>query len=168
MPLTTNLTNRTWWRAALVRALYTAITIAIPYLGGSMLAEIPWNALALAAGFGFVSSLVTSLAGLPEAVGTDLPWWLAAVERIVKTFFQALGAGLTGAVFLTDVDWPFALQSALIAAGLSLLRLILATLPQDPTAGIPPARTVNQTIVLPDSADPVALTAAIERARKLE
>ncbi|MBO3663751.1 holin [Microbacterium stercoris] len=154
MTITTRLADIAWWRAALWRALYTAVTIAVPYFGGSLLAEIPWAALALAAGFGFVSSMVTSLAGLPEAVGTDLPWWLAAVERVVKTFFQALGGGLTGAVLLTDVDWAFVLQSALIAAGLSLLRLVLATLPQDPTKGTPPTRTVNQTIVLPDSANP--------------
>jgi len=168
MTITTRLADIAWWRAALLRALYTAITIALPYLGGSLLAEIPWPALALSTSLGFLASVVTSLAGLPESVGVDLPWWLAAIERTVKTFFQALGAGLAGAVLLTDVDWPFVLQSALLAAGLSLLRLILATLPQDPMQGIPPARTVNQTIVLPESSDPLAITAAIERARKLE
>lgn len=63
-----------------------------------------------------------------------LPWWLASLERVTKTFGQSLAAGLTGAVLLSDVDWPVVLQAALGAAFISLLRLILATLPANPTA----------------------------------
>lgn len=163
--LKTRLADPAWWRAAAVRALYTAITIAIPYLlGGSVFADIPWATLALAAALGVVASFATSLAGLPEAIGNDLPWWLAAVERTVKTFFQALVAGTGGAVLITEVDWPFVLQSAVLAAGLSLLRLILATLPADPTAvAAPPARTVHQTLVLP-KVDAEAIESAIDYA----
>lgn len=129
----TNLTNAIWWRDAALRGLYTAVAIAIPYIGGSLVADVPWLAMLSAAAVGFIASIAMSLFGLPEVEGVNLPWWLAAVERVVKTFFQALAAGIAPATFLTDVDWSTVLQASLIAAGLSLLRLILATLPADPT-----------------------------------
>lgn len=131
--MTTTLLSSTWWKDAALRALYTAVAIAVPYLGAALLTEIPWVTMILAAALGFVASLATSLAGLPEASGVHLPWWLAALERTVKTFCQALAAGFVGATLLTDVSWGVVLQAAAIAALTSLLRLILATLPADPT-----------------------------------
>lgn len=131
-----NITNPTWWKAAAVRALYTAVAIAIPYIAAVQLIDVPWLLVASAAGIGAILSLATSLMGLPESVGVDLPWWLAALERVTKTFAQSLAAGLTGATFLHDVDWPLILQAAAGAAFISLLRLILATLPNDPTPQI--------------------------------
>lgn len=131
--LQSRLTSRTWWLDALRRALNTAAVIALPYLGGSLLSEVPWITVASATGIGIIASLATSLAGLPETVGVDLPWWLAAIERCVKSFGQAIVAGVSTAVLITDVDWLFILQAAALAAGGSLLRLILATLPADPT-----------------------------------
>lgn len=129
----TNLTNPTWWKDAALRALYTALAIALPYLGAALIADVPWLTIALTATLGFIASIATSLAGLPEVAGVDLPWWLAAVERVVKTFAQSLAAGFVGATLLTDVDWAFVLQAAFLAALTSLVRLILATLPADPT-----------------------------------
>lgn len=154
----TNLTNRTWWKDASLRALYTAFAIALPYLGGALIADVPWLTIASAAGLGFVASLATSLAGLPEANGVNLPWWLAAVERVVKTFAQALAAGFIGATLLTDVEWSTVVQASLIAALTSLVRLILATLPADPTA---PIVTLDQRV---DGtwASPVAVEDAID------
>lgn len=137
------LTSRAWWRSAGLRALYTAIAIGLPYVGGALIADIAWLTAASAAGLGFLASLATSLAGLPEAEGVDLPWWLAAVERVVKTFAQALAAGFLGATVFADVSWSTVLQAAAISALTSLLRLILATLPADPT---PPAVVMNQTV----------------------
>ncbi|AQY02030.1 holin [Microbacterium foliorum] len=131
-----NLTSRTWWRSAGLRALYTAIAIGLPYVGGALIAEIAWLTAASAAGLGFLASIATSLAGLPEAEGVDLPWWLAALERVSKTFAQALAAGFLGATVLSDVSWSTVLQAAAIAALTSLLRLILATLPNDPSPTI--------------------------------
>lgn len=129
-----NLSNPTWWKDAARRALYTALAIALPYLGAATLNTVPWLTVALAAALGFVASLATSLAGLPEAEGVHLPWWLAAVERVVKTFAQSLVAGFVGATLISDVDWAFVLQAAALAALTSLVRLILATLPDDPTS----------------------------------
>lgn len=143
----TNLTNPLWWKDATLRAAYTAVAIAVPYVGGFLLTEIPWLTIILAAALGFIASLATSLAGIPEAVGVNLPWWLAATERVVKTFAQALAAGFVGATLLTDVAWGVVLQAAAIAALTSLLRLILATLPSDPSRTVaavtaPPGATV--------------------------
>ncbi|WP_295105904.1 holin [uncultured Microbacterium sp.] len=128
------LASRVWWRSAGLRALYTALAIALPYVGGALIADIAWLTAASAAGLGFLASLATSLAGLPETEGVDLPWWLAAVERVVKTFAQALAAGFIGATVLSDVSWSTVIQAAAISALTSLLRLVLATLPADPTA----------------------------------
>lgn len=132
----TKLTSRLWWKDAALRALYTAFAIALPYLGGALIADIAWLTILSAAGLGFLASLATSLAGLPETEGVDMPWWLAAVERTVKTFAQALAAGFLGAVLLTDVAWSTVVQAALISALTSLVRLILATLPNDPSPGL--------------------------------
>lgn len=139
------LTDTAWWKAALLRALYTAIAISIPYIAAVRFADVPWLMVASAAAVGFVLSIATSLFGLPEAEGVDLPWWLAALERVAKTFGQSLAAGLTGATFLTDVDWNVVLQAALGASLISLLRLILATLPNDPTPTVVLAQTDDGT-----------------------
>lgn len=132
----TKLLSRLWWKDAALRALYTALAIALPYLGGALIADIAWLTILSAAGLGFLASLATSLAGLPETEGVDLPWWMAAVERTVKTFAQALAAGFLGAVLLTDVAWSTVVQAALISALTSLVRLILATLPNDPSPAL--------------------------------
>jgi len=128
------ITTAAWWKAAVLRAVYTALAIALPYLGGALITAVPWLTILSAGVLGFITSILTSLAGLPEADGVDLPWWLAAVERVGKTFAQALLSGFVGATLLTDVAWSTVLQAAAIAALTSLVRLILATLPQDPTA----------------------------------
>ncbi|WP_336643331.1 holin [Microbacterium sp. MMO-113] len=141
------LTDPAWWKAAVLRAVYTAIAIAVPYIAAAQFAFVPWLMAASAATVGAILSFATSLFGLPEYEGVDLPWWLAALERVAKTFGQSLAAGLTGAVLLSDVDWPVVLQAALGAAFISLLRLVLATLPADPTRApkITPERTEDGT-----------------------
>ncbi|MEJ1087065.1 holin [Microbacterium sp. Mu-80] len=137
------LTSRTWWKAALLRALYTAIAIGIPYIGAVRFADVPWLMAASAAAVGAITSLATSLFGLPESEGVKLPWWLAALERTAKTFGQSLAGGLAGATFLHEIDWLLVLQAAALAAFISLLRLVLATLPADPTAPAPTTVVVN-------------------------
>lgn len=92
------------------------------------------------------------VAPAPETEGVELPWWLAAVERVVKTFAQALAAGFLGATLLTDVAWSTVIQAAAIAALTSLLRLILATVPADPT----PASAMVETVDGTWTAEPLA------------
>lgn len=156
------LTSPAWWKAAVLRALYTAIAIAIPYIAAVELADVPWLMVASAAAVGAILSFATSLFGLPESEGVDLPWWLAALERVAKTFGQSLAAGLTGAVFLTDVDWTVVLQAALGAAFISLLRLILATLPANPAASKP----IVQNLTFTAAANDEALAEIIRSIRK--
>lgn len=162
-----NLTDAAWWKDAGKRAAYTALAVALPYLAGSLIAEVPWVTLLLTAALAFLASIVTSLAGLPEVVGVNLPWWLAAIERVVKTFAQSLVAGFVGATLITDVDWAFVLQAAALAALTSLVRLILATLPADPTINKP--ITVVQNFTTPADEpmpDPHGVDAARRRLRE--
>jgi hypothetical protein len=142
-----------WWKDATRRAVYTLFAVALPYVAAVPLFDVHWVTVLLAGGLGVIGSYATSLAGLPEAVGVNLPWWLAAVERVVKTFFQSIAAGNLGAVLITDVAGGVVLQAALGAALLSLLRLILATLPADPTRGsIQPVVTVDLSAAAADGA----------------
>lgn len=166
-----NLINPLWWKDAALRGLYTALAIALPYLGAALVADVPWLTIALTASLGFVASLATSLAGLPEVVGVDLPWWLAAVERTVKTFAQSLAAGFIGATLITDVDWAFVLQAAFLAALTSLVRLILATLPADPTRSTIDSRGADGVPIITSLPDPSESTrtewqSAVERNRE--
>ncbi len=132
----TNLTNLTWWKAALLRALRTAVAIAIPYAGASTLfTGIPWITVGSAAALGFVLSLLTSLIGIAEASGTLVPVWYSLTEKVVKTIAQALVAGIGSSVLVTDVHWSLIIQSALIAGLGTLLSSLLTVLP---AVAVPP------------------------------
>lgn len=56
-------------------------------------------------------------------------WWKAAGIRAIKTFAQALIAGIGTGVALLEVNWSYALSVAAVAAILSLLTS-LAGLPE--------------------------------------
>ncbi len=56
-------------------------------------------------------------------------WWRAAGIRAVKTFAQALIAGIGTGVALLEVNWSYAISVAAVAAILSLLTS-LAGLPE--------------------------------------
>lgn len=66
-----NLTNKTWWRAAAVRAIKTVAQTAIGCIGAAaVLGDVNWPMVASAAVLSGAVSLLTSVAGLPE-VETD-------------------------------------------------------------------------------------------------
>lgn len=125
-----------WWKAAALRGLRTSVVIVIPYLGTAVLfSGVPWASVASAAALGFAASLITSLAGLPEAAGNKVPVWLALTERTVKTLAQGIAVGIGNAVLFTDVHWSTILQAALISGLGTLLLGVLGYLPEadDPT-----------------------------------
>lgn len=49
------------------------------------------------------------------------------LERAIKTFCQALIAGIGMAVAIEDVDWEYALSTALLATILSVLTSVVST-----------------------------------------
>jgi hypothetical protein len=63
--------DRTWTRAALIRAAKTMAQTAIATIGTSaVLSHVNWTMVASASALAAVLSLLTSVAGLPE-VGND-------------------------------------------------------------------------------------------------
>lgn len=61
------LNNKTWWKAAFVRALRTVAQTAVASLGtAAVLSDVNWLAVLSASALAGVLSLLTSLAGLPE------------------------------------------------------------------------------------------------------
>jgi len=61
-------TDRCWWRAAGIRALRTVAQTAVASLGtAAVLSDVNWLAVASASALAGLLSLLTSLAGLPEA-----------------------------------------------------------------------------------------------------
>ena len=59
---------KTWWRAALIRALKTLAQTALATLGtAAVLSEVNWPVLLSTSALAALLSLLTSLAGLPEA-----------------------------------------------------------------------------------------------------
>lgn len=60
--------NKKWFKAAGIRALKTVAQTAIATIGTSaMLSDVNWVAVVSAAAVAGILSLLTSLAGLPEA-----------------------------------------------------------------------------------------------------
>ena len=60
--------NARWWRAAAVRAGRTVAQAAIGAIGAAAVwGEVDWRVVASAAALAGVLSLLTSVAGLPEA-----------------------------------------------------------------------------------------------------
>ena len=58
---------KTWWRAALIRAVKTCSQTALATIGTAvMLSQVNWVAVVSTSVLAGVLSLLTSLAGLPE------------------------------------------------------------------------------------------------------
>ncbi len=158
--LASNLTSLAWWKAAVVRAIRTAILLAIPYIGAAGLFDsIPWLSVGSAAALGFLLSLLTSLAGLTEANGGTVPAWMAMLERVTKTVAQGLVTGIGNAVLFQDVNWSVIVQSALIAGLGSLLLAFLTNLP-DAAPASTPAVASTWVPVLPVSAGALHIAGA--------
>jgi hypothetical protein len=148
------LTSHTWWLAAGQRAARTALVFATPFVAGIIRGEqeaIIAGASTVA--LGVVISLATSLRDLPELDGVQRPWWLATSERAVRSFFQALVAGIPAVTLIEAVPWPVLLTNALTAAAGSVVLAMIAALPEAQEITVPAADVVA--LVGPDGA-PVA------------
>jgi len=73
--MSTVLTSRTWWEAALVRAVKTAAQsmLATGLTGMTPMLNTDWMGVLTVGAGGFVFSLLTSVAGLPEVDETPTP-----------------------------------------------------------------------------------------------
>jgi hypothetical protein len=61
------ITNKKWWKKALVRAVKTfAQTAASLVTVGSLMSDLEWKLIFSSATVALIYSLLTSLAGLPE------------------------------------------------------------------------------------------------------
>jgi hypothetical protein len=139
-----NLKSVLWWKAAVNRALRTALVILIPY-APTVLYDGNYLIVLSAAGFGAVTSLLTSLLGIAEASGKSVSWYWAVFERAVKTAGQSLLTAFGTATMFAEVDWsaaPALVGSAVLG---SVLLAVLKSLPEAdiPTAPAPAVTTVT-------------------------
>jgi hypothetical protein len=124
-----NLTSSVWWKAAFFRALRTALVIAVPY-APTVLYDGQYLLLASVAGFGALTSIITSLFGIAETSDTTVSWYWAILERVVKTAAQALLTAFGTATLFSEVNWdtvPALVGSAVLG---SLLLAVLKQLPE--------------------------------------
>lgn len=62
-----NITSKTWWQAAGIRAIKTVAQTAIATIGtAAVMSQVNWVAVLSASCLAGILSLLTSLAGLPE------------------------------------------------------------------------------------------------------
>lgn len=137
--------SRVWWKYAGVRAVRTGLILAIPtWPSGVVVSDADPLTTLLVFALGAISSLVTSLGGIPEVVGTNVSKTRAIIVRVVKSFFQGAAVGLIGASLLTDVDWLATLELGIAGAVGAFLLGSLSALPETsevvtpiPEGGVP-------------------------------
>lgn len=137
-----NLTSVLWWKAAVNRALRTALVILIPY-APTVLYDGNYLIVLSAAGFGAVTSLLTSLLGIAEASGKSVSWYWAVFERAVKTAGQSLLTAFGTATMFAEVDWsaaPALVGSAVLG---SVLLAVLKSLPEAEIPVVPEPASVT-------------------------
>lgn len=127
-----------WWKYAGIRALRTGLVLAIPtWPSGVIVSQADPLTTLLVFALGAVSSLITSLGGIPEVGGVNLSKGRALLIRVVKSFFQGAAVGLVGATLLTDVDWIATLELGIAGAVGAFLLGSLAALPETPEVVTP-------------------------------
>ena len=137
------LTSRAWWLAAGQRAARSALVTLLVWIP-ALLDDVAVHAPAAASTIGLmvVASLATSLRSLPELDGTVRSWWIATLDRVVRTFFQVLAAGIPAVTLLQDVPWLVLLEQAAAAALGSLVLAMISALPESQPVTVPAADVV--------------------------
>lgn len=145
-----NLTSLAWWKAAFFRALRTVAAISTPYVP-IIFNDGVWLLLLSTAGFGALSSFVTSLWGISETKGQSVTWYWAVFERVVKTAAQALLTAFGTATMFSEVQWdtiPALVGSAVLGS------LLIAALQGLPEAEPPLAKATLSTVVVNPAGEP--------------
>ena len=120
-----------WWIDALKRGGRTALVLIVPFVtGGTPVGELDFVTIGLIAALGFVTSILTSLRGIPEITGEPMPLWKALLLRAARSFGQGVLTGIGTAALLTDVDWNIAIQLGLGGAVGSVVLGLLSHLPE--------------------------------------
>lgn len=127
-----NLTDPQWWKAAAWRALRTALVIATPYAATLLYVPDQWLIVLSTAGFGALTSLITSLFGIAETSDKTPTWGWATLERVIKTAAQATLTLFGASVTFQDVDWASAPQLIGTAILGSLLLAFMKGIPEAP------------------------------------
>ncbi|WP_402467002.1 hypothetical protein [Isoptericola aurantiacus] len=126
------------WRAAGLRSLQTVLVAALPFLALLIIEPSTTQlvqaglALALALALAATLSIATSLASLPEKAGTPVPRWRAILSRTVRSFAQVFAAALAAAATFDAVAWSSVAGQAAVAAATTLVRTLIASLPEVP------------------------------------
>ena len=134
-----SLFSRAWWSIAGQRALRTMLVAIVPFVPA--LIGAPDGQTYIAAGstvaLAAVLSLFTSAASLPEANGLPRAWWVAALDRFVRTFAQVAIASIPAVTVIQDVPWTVVLTNAAASAVGSLLLALIAALPETQPITVP-------------------------------
>jgi hypothetical protein len=156
----TKILSASWWKAAAIRALRTALVVAVPYVPISFLGDVSYITLASAAALAGILSLFTSFAGIAEVEGEVQPWYFAILSRVVKTVAQAAVAGVGTAVLFSGVDWASIGSMALTAGFGSLLLAVIGQLPEADKATA--VVTLPADLMIVNTSEPVVLVADVE------
>lgn len=123
--------DRQWWRAAAGRMARTAVAVFIPFIPAAVSGDSAGLLMAAQViPLAVVLSMLTSLAGLPELAGAQVPVWKSALSRGLKTFAQVAVSVIGVSTIWAEVDWTSVVQDSLAAGIASILMAFLATGPE--------------------------------------
>lgn len=123
-----------FWRQIGWALLRTALAGLVPFIPA--LAADPagaWPAAASTVALLLIVTIATSLQGIPDPAAA--PWWQVLLSRGLRQFGQFAGAGLVGAVLLSDVDWTTLLTGAGASAVSTIILAALTLIPGEQVTG---------------------------------
>lgn len=130
--------SQDWWVAAGQRAAYTAIAAVLPLAALLFTGDVsPLYVISLTT-LSALASLATSIAGIPEVTEKIVPLWRAILVRTLKTAGQVAAPAFLAVTLLEQVGW-YELGVQVAGAVLTtLLRTLMAYLPETQPVTISP------------------------------